>query len=155
MCVLLGWGCWLGAVLLSVWPPRDFWRGRATLALVFAPPGCLLRFYLAALLNGRRPAFPLGTFAANVFGCAVLAMAWDIAHVPVGGYVGCQVLQGIEDGFCGCLTTISTWVAELAALRRLHAYLYGAASVLVSFALMVVIMGGLRWTDGFSHLDCH
>ncbi len=50
--------------------------------------------------------------------------------------------SGIEDGFCGCLTTVSTWVAELAALRRRHAYIYGATSFLVALALMVAIMGG-------------
>lgn len=92
--VVLGWGCWLGAVLLSIWPPRDDWRGWATFALVLSPPGCVLRFYLALWLNGRLAAFSLGTFAANVGGTAVLGMAWDLAHAPVGGAIGCQVLQG-------------------------------------------------------------
>jgi len=153
--VFLGWGCWLGAVLLSIFPPHDNWRGRATFALVFAPLGCLLRFYLSLWLNGRFACFPLGTFTANVFGTAVLGMAWDLANVPVGGLVGCQVLQGVEDGFCGCLTTVSTWVAELSSLRRRNAYVYGTASVVAAFAVMVVVMGGLRWTDGFAALNCH
>lgn len=154
LAVVLGCGCWLGAVLLSIFPPDDDWRGRATFSLVFAPLGCLLRFYLAVHLNGRVASFPLGTFAANVFGTAVLGMAWDIANVPVGGVVGCQVLQGIEDGFCGCLTTVSTWVVELSSLRRRSSYIYGLASVAVSLALMIAIMGGLRWTDGFRALEC-
>lgn len=98
--------------------------------------------------------FPLGTFSVNVFGTAVLGMAWVLAHVPLGGTVGCQVLQGVEDGFCGCLTTVSTWVAELSALRRRHAYAYGAVSVGVSLAVLVIIMGGLRWTRGFGELLC-
>ena len=152
--VVLGWGCWLGAVLLSVFPPHDFWRGRIVFALVFAPLGCLLRFYLSIHLNGKVASFPIGTFAANIFGTAVLGMCYDIAHVPLGGVVGCQVLQGIEDGFCGCLTTISTWVAELSSLRRKHAYVYGTTSVVTALALMIAIMGGLRWTDGFSSLLC-
>ena len=152
--VVLGWGCWLGAVLLSIFPPHDDWRGRATFALVFAPLGCLLRFYLSLWLNAKKPSFPLGTFVANAGGTAVLAMAWDIAHVQSGGVVGCQVLQGVEDGFCGCLTTVSTWVAELNGLRRRHGYVYGAVSVLVAWALMVAIMGGLRWSDGWQPLMC-
>lgn len=151
--VLLGWGCWLGAVLMSIFPPHDSWRG-VTFALVFAPLGCLARFYLALYLNGKMATFPVGTFTANVLGTAVLGMAWDIAHIQSGGLVGCQVLQGVEDGFCGCLTTVSTWVAELNSLRRKNAYVYGATSVLVSFAVMVLIMGGLRWTDGWSALLC-
>lgn len=154
LAVLLGWGCWVGAILLTAMPPRDDWRGDATFALVFAPPGALARFYLSLWLNGRKPSFPLGTFAVNVLGTAVLGLAWDLQHVPLGGVLGCQVLQGVEDGFCGCLTTVSTWVSELAALRRKHAWVYGVASILVSFGVMVVIMGGLRWTKGFAGLQC-
>ncbi|KAI1773643.1 CrcB-like protein-domain-containing protein [Hypoxylon cercidicola] len=160
--VFLAWGSWIGAVLLSALPPDRFshpgaaetWRGRATFAVVFAPLGCLGRFYASLYLNGRSAAFPLGTFAVNMLGTAVLGMAWDLAHAPFGGVVGCQVLQGVEDGFCGCLTTVSTWVAELTALRRRHAYVYGGTSVAVGLGCLVVIMGSLRWTDGFSSLAC-
>ncbi|RYO86597.1 hypothetical protein DL764_008987 [Monosporascus ibericus] len=160
--VFLALGCWIGAILLSILPPDRFsnpgpaetWRGRATFALVFAPLGCLLRFYTSLRLNPRIASFPLGTFAVNIFGTAVFGMAWDLAHVPLGGVIGCQVLQGIEDGFCGALTTVSTWVAELAALGRGRAYIYGVASVVAAFAVMVVIMGGLKWNQGFEALAC-
>lgn len=152
--VVLGWGSWLGAVLLAIFPPHDIWRGQIVFSLVFAPLGCLMRFYLSLYLNGKVASFPVGTFVANVFGTAMLGMCWDIAHVPVGGVIGCQVLQGIEDGFCGCLTTISTWVAELSSLRRKHAYIYGTASVVSALVLMIAIMGGLRWSEGFSGPMC-
>ncbi|KAM3500787.1 hypothetical protein MY10362_006104 [Beauveria mimosiformis] len=157
LAVLLGWGCWLGAILLAIFPPRNYWRGTAVFAIVFAPLGCLARFYLSMLLNAKRPSFPLGTFAANVLGTAILGMAWDIAHSAAagGGVLGCQLLQGVEDGFCGCLTTVSTWVSELCSLRRRSAYVYGAVSVVLSTALMIAIMGGLRWTQGFAPLQCH
>ena len=168
LAVLLGFGCWLGSVFLSIWPPDRYslsilndsvnekWRGTATFALVFAPLGCLLRFYTSAHLNGRLPNFPLGTFVVNMLGTAVLGMAWDLEHVslPGGGVVGCQVLQGVADGFCGCLTTVSTWAVELAALRRRNAYVYGGASVGGGLALLVVIMGSLRWTKGFGEVKC-
>ncbi|KAJ3941555.1 uncharacterized protein N0V96_008267 [Colletotrichum fioriniae] len=152
--VLFGWGAWLGAVLLAIWPPRDAWRGRVIFSIVFAPLGCLARFYASLLLNARVPAFPMGTFAVNIAGVAVLGMCWDLAHAGLGGVVGCQVLQGVEDGFCGCLTTVSTWVAELTALRRRHAYVYGLGSVVAGFAVMVIIMGAEKWTDGFAPLMC-
>ncbi|KAI1348662.1 CrcB-like protein-domain-containing protein [Xylaria sp. FL0043] len=162
LAVVLGWGSWIGAVVLSIVPPdrysnpgsSEFWRGRATFALVFAPLGCLVRFYASARLNGRIATFPVGTFAVNIAGTAILGMAWDLAHVPEGGVIGCQVLQGIEDGFCGCLTTVSTWVVELAVLGRRKAYLYGATSVVTALLLLIAIMGGLRWTQGFSTLLC-
>ncbi|KAF4119712.1 CrcB-like protein [Geosmithia morbida] len=154
LAVFLGWGAWIGAVFLAVFPPHDVWRGRVVFSLVFAPPGCLARFYLSARLNARIPSFPLGTFCANILGTAILGMAWDIAHVPVGGVVGCQVLQGVEDGFCGCLTTVSTWGAELITLRRRHSYVYGSTSVAAALAVMIAIMGGLRWSHGFQGLLC-
>lgn len=176
LAVLLGWGCWLGAVFLAIWPPdrhgvsptEEAWRGRAVFAIVFAPLGCLLRYYVSLYLNARIPAFPLGTFAVNIFGTIVLGMCFDLQHAANIGalsplststststHASCQILQGIMDGFCGCTTTVSTWVAELNGLgRRRHAYLYGITSVAVALAFLVVIMGSLRWTVGFVHPAC-
>ncbi|KAK5172027.1 uncharacterized protein LTR77_003664 [Saxophila tyrrhenica] len=152
--LVLGCGSWIGAVMMAIWPPQQAWRGQAVFAIVFAPVGCLLRFYLALLLNPRANSFPLGTFAANVFGTCVLGMAWDLQHSRLVGVVGCQVLQGIGDGFCGALTTVSTWVLELKALKLWHSYVYAAASIGVSLAFMVVIMGSFRWTEGFQDPVC-
>jgi len=174
--VFLAFGCWIGAILLAIFPPDrpggtsvaepswldEKWRGEVLFALVFAPLGCLLRWYLSMKLNSRLPGFPLGTFAANIFGVIVLAMCFDLQHVtlnatamgPIGGMIGCQVLQGIQDGFCGCLTTVSTWILELTTLKRSHAYRYGGASVVTSLALMIVIMGSVRWTVGYVDAAC-
>jgi CrcB protein len=158
--VFIAWGCWIGAIILAIFPPDrndnppEIWRGRAVFALVFAPLGCLGRFYASIYLNSVLSSFPIGTFAANMFGTAIIGMSYDLQHVPLGGVVGCQVLQGIEDGFCGCLTTVSTWVAELTSLRRRHAYIYGSTSVVVGLCLLIVIMGSMRWTIVFSPLLC-
>ena len=158
--VVLAWGCWMGAIFLAIFPPDrhdappEIWRGRAVFALVFSPLGCLGRFYAAIYLNNKIASFPLGTFVVNIFGTAILGMSYDLQHVPLGGMVGCQVLQGIEDGFCGCLTTVSTWVSELSSLRRRNAYRYGASSVIIALCFLIVIMGSLQWTKGFAELQC-
>ena len=165
--VFLAGGCWLAAMFMAIWPPdrpggpvadatwtQETWRSQALFALVFAPVGCLLRFYASLHLNGRIKSFPLGTFAVNIFGTAMEAMFVDLQHVPIGGMVGCQVLQGMADGFCGCLTTVSTWVAELSGLRLRHAYVYGLMSVGVALSLFVIITGSLQWTIGFTHPLC-
>ncbi|GAB7354159.1 hypothetical protein MBLNU459_g4716t1 [Dothideomycetes sp. NU459] len=174
--VFVAFGCWLGAIFLCIWPPdrpdgpssrgrwtNEVWRGEVLFALVFAPVGCLLRFYASLKLNALVMSFPLGTFAVNIFGCAIEAMCYDIQHVPIlstssslagGGRVGCQVLQGVMDGFCGCLTTVSTWVSELQGLRRRHSYVYGLASVGIGLSVMVLIMGSVRWSIGWSETAC-
>lgn len=161
MFVFFGWGAWLGAVLMAIFPPHSAWRGQAIFACVFAPIGCLLRYYLSIWLNSTNPSFPLGTFTANVFGTAVLGMAYDLQHIPLsttglvgGGIIGCQVLQGIVDGFCGAFTTVSTWMSEIDSLKRRYAYVYGVVSVVASLCLLVVIMGSVRWTVGLHTIIC-
>ncbi|KAI4217943.1 MAG: hypothetical protein L6R40_008812, partial [Gallowayella cf. fulva] len=81
---------WLGAILMSIWPPdrnsADTWRGKALFALVFSPLGCLARFYASRRLNGRVASFPLGTLAVNILGTAVLGIApasvvWEVREV--------------------------------------------------------------------------
>jgi fluoride ion exporter CrcB/FEX len=171
--VFLGWGMWIGAIVMCVFPPdrpdgpqsldgtwsSETWRGRALFACAFAPVGCLLRFYTSIFFNAVSASFPLGTFAVNIFGTAIEGMAFDLQHVRIGALIGggrvsCQVLQGVQDGFCGSLTTISTWAAELNGLRRHHAYVYGLSSIICGLSLMVAIMGSVLWTTGWSQPMC-
>jgi fluoride ion exporter CrcB/FEX len=171
--VFLAWGIWLGAVIMTILPPdrpsgssgktswaEESWRGQALFACVFAPLGCLTRFYVSLYLNPVSAAFPLGTFAVNIFGTAVEGMAFDLQHVKLaglsvgGGRIGCQALQGVMDGFCGCLTTVSTWVFELNSLKRANAYVYGMSSVVGGMSLLIVIMGSVRWTTGWQEVAC-
>lgn len=161
--VFFGLGCWITAVLLTILIPDSHkaWRGQALFATVFAPLGCLLRYYVSLKLNPLIKDFPLGTFAVNIFGTAVLGMAYDLQHVPLassalpgGGIVSCQILQGIMDGFCGSLTTVSTWIAEIDVLRRARAYTYATASVLVGLGIMLVVMGSVKWGIGWKEIVC-
>ncbi|PSN66546.1 hypothetical protein BS50DRAFT_495702 [Corynespora cassiicola Philippines] len=174
LAMFVGWGAWLGAVLMAIWPPDrpggpegtaswdgETWRGVAIFGCVFAPVGCLLRFYASVHLNTLVPSFPIGTFAVNIFGTAVLGMAFDLQHVTVGdsgtvggGRVGCQVLQGLMDGFCGALTTVSTWVLEMDGLRRGQAWIYGSTSVAAGLGILVMVMGSVRWTVGWAAPAC-
>lgn len=158
--VFLGWSCWFGAACLAIWPPHEVWRGQVVFAIVFAPLGTISRYWFAIKLNRRIKSFPIGTFFANMLGTALLAMAYDLQHTHLqgnivgGSVVGCQVLAGITEGLCGCLTTVSTWVAELRSLQKRHAYFYGAASIAIGFSLMIVIIGALQWTLGLRSPIC-
>lgn len=153
------------AVDATLWAPQMY-RGPVLFGLVLSPVGCLARFYASLVLNPLLPAFPLGTFAVNLSGTALLGMAYDLQHAKIPGSIaaalgrgggsiwGCWALQGVMDGFCGCLTTVSTWALELSALRREHAYLYGTATVAAGIVLLVVEIGSLEWTMGFASPIC-
>ncbi|KAI1014087.1 hypothetical protein LB504_008849 [Fusarium proliferatum] len=143
---VLGWGCWIGAILLCIYPPSDDWRGSVLFSLAFAPLGVLTRFYLAVFLNGKLPTFPLGTFAANVLGTLILAVVWDLSQILSRPSLGYQLLEGVKNGYCAVVTTVSTLALELSSLQREHAYRYGTVSFLVSFGLVVVISGSFKWT---------
>ncbi|KAH8901893.1 hypothetical protein BR93DRAFT_858832, partial [Coniochaeta sp. PMI_546] len=174
--VILGVGLWAGAVIMAILPPdrpsgpvgsaessrQETWRGQALFSLIFAPLGCLLRFAASTRLNNRIVGFPLGTFCVNMFGTLLLTVVWDLQRLPnrgiaanIGGdLIACQVLQGIEDGFCGCLTTVSTWILELSSLRRRHAYRYGIASIVTSLVIVIIVMGCVTWTLGLRQPVC-
>ncbi|KAF2126383.1 hypothetical protein P153DRAFT_433545 [Dothidotthia symphoricarpi CBS 119687] len=148
---LLAWVLWLAAILMAIFPPEPAWRSQALFACVFAPLGCLARHYASQRFNPLLTSFPLGTFAVNMLGTAILAMAYDLQRVSLGGgagvaggsVVGCQVLQGVEDGFCGALTTVSTWMAEIHSLRRRHAYVYAALELAKSNGCVGLLIRGI------------
>ncbi|KAJ5640480.1 hypothetical protein N7528_000105 [Penicillium herquei] len=144
-----------GSQKVTLWS-TEMWRGPVVFALIFAPLGTLARFFASMKLNARIVSFPLGTFAANLGGTMVLGMAYSLQHASVSGasVVGCQVLQGIMDGFCGCATTVSTWVLELSSLRKKHAYFYASLSVVVALCALVLEIGSLKWTRGLVTPSC-
>lgn len=157
--VFVAFGSWLGAVILAIFPRHEFWRTQVLFSLIFAPLGCLLRFYISLYLNPKIPVFPLGTFLVNMLGTGLFALFYDLQHIPslvnTHSGIGCELLQGGMDGFCGALTTISTWVAEINASRRIsYAYVYGGASLAFGLALAVAINGSAQWTVGFQDPKC-
>ncbi|KAH8742542.1 CrcB-like protein-domain-containing protein [Diaporthe sp. PMI_573] len=153
----------MAIMLATTLREEAIWWGQMLLSLAFAPLGTLLRFKASMWLNSRIVGFPLGTFCVNMFGTLVLAVVWDLQRLPdhgittansSGDLISCQVLQAIEDGLCGCLTTVSTWVLELSTLRRTHSYQYGITSLATSLMIVVVVMGPLKWTVGLSQPVC-
>ena len=78
--------------------------------------GCVLRWLFALKLNGLFPSLPLGTLAVNLVGCLVigLALAW-FAKVPDLDPVWRTL---ITTGFCGGLTTFSSFSAEVITLLQ-------------------------------------
>ncbi|KAF8138394.1 CrcB-like protein-domain-containing protein [Boletus edulis] len=131
------------------------YRHQATAALLFSFPGTLTRYLLSINLNPRIKLFPLGTFIANMLGTALLGAFHVVQGVPSVSPDACSLLQGLGDGYCGCLTTVSTFAAEVDALAGWKASLYVTLSWVVGQLLLLVIMGSSFWAGHVSEqLSC-
>lgn len=125
--------------------PHNF-RHQATAALLFSFPGTLTRYLLSIKLNPRLKTMPLGTFMANSLGTALLGFFHVLQGLPSAVSPNtCALLQGLGDGYCGCLTTISTFAAEIGALTGWKAVSYTTISWITGQLLLLVIMGSSFW----------
>ncbi|KAG0709703.1 CrcB-like protein-domain-containing protein [Suillus ampliporus] len=125
--------------------PHNF-RHEATAALLFSYPGTLTRYILSINLNPRLKTIPLGTLMANSLGTALLGFFHVLQGFPSAVSPNtCSLLQGLGDGYCGCLTTISTFAAEIVALKGRKAWSYTIISWIIGQLLLLVIMGSSFW----------
>lgn len=94
--------------------------------------GALLRYAVGQALGPGRPgAFPWHTFAVNVAGSLILGVV--LALVPADDPRHLRPLLAV--GFCGGLTTFSTFGYETVALLQARAYGTAAAYAGGSFAV--------------------
>lgn len=109
-------------------------------ACFLAPTGALLRWKMSKY-NGsiqRYNWFPLGTFGVNVMGCVFSAAMIGLESHFYGSEIFWQTgtIRAVKVGFAGCLSTVSTFVAETSGFLKsknpLHAYLYVLFSILTS-----------------------
>lgn len=108
--------------------------------------GCLLRWGLALYLNRYFPAIPPGTLAANLIGCYIIGMAMAVFTAYPAFSPEWRLF--LTTGFCGGLTTFSTFSAEvvvllqsgrsLIALGAVGAHLLG--SLLATFAGIATVI---------------
>jgi len=104
--------------------------------------GALLRWWLGAKLNAYFPAVPPGTLLANLMGAYIIGVA--IAFFATHSALAPEWRLAIVTGFCGALTTFSTYSAELVALLQQGRILWAcgaAAAHLVGSVLMT--FGGI------------
>src|SRR6266702_4655097 len=110
---------------------------------VGASLGALLRWWLGTRLNSYFPAIPPGTLAANLVGGYVIGVA--IAFFAAFPAIAPERRLLIITGFCGGLTTFSTFSAEVVTLlqggRALSACGAIAAHLVGSVAMTLAGMG--------------
>jgi CrcB protein len=100
------------------------------LVVVGAATGAPLRYLVDRFIQARHDSlFPWGTLTVNLVGCFVLGALAGAAGLP--GWV----LTLCGTGFCGALTTYSTFGYETVRLVQERARLIALANVVVSLAL--------------------
>jgi len=83
---------------------------------VGASLGALLRWWLGLALNGLFPTIPPGTLVANVIGGYLVGLA--IAFFATYSALAPEWRLLVITGFCGGLTTFSTFSAEIVVLLQ-------------------------------------
>ncbi|CAN6542599.1 unnamed protein product [Malus baccata var. baccata] len=128
------------------------------LGCIVGPFGVWIRWFLARL-NGRGLGktgllkwVPFGTLIANVSAACVMA-ALSTMKKAVNTKTCNIVATGIQFGFLGCLSTVSTFIAEFNAMRESkypwRAYAYAMATICTSFGLGILIYCVPVWTRAY------
>lgn len=112
---------------------------------VGAAAGALVRWQLGAKLNSFFPAIPPGTLAANIVGGYIVGLA--IAYFAQASDIAPEWRLLIITGFCGGLTTFSTFSAEVVTLLQEGrlAMAMGAVSIHVVGSLLATLAGLGTW----------
>lgn len=112
---------------------------------VGAAAGALLRWQLGAKLNSFFPTIPPGTLAANIVGGYIVGLA--IAYFAQASDIAPEWRLLIITGFCGGLTTFSTFSAEVVTLLQEGrlAMAMGAVSIHVFGSLLATLAGLGTW----------
>lgn len=125
------------------------WKSIVVISLG-AAIGALLRWWLGTKLNGYFPNIPPGTIAANLIGGYIIGAA--IAFFSSLAALAPEWRLLVVTGFCGGLTTFSTFSAELVALLRGGQLLWACAAVGIHLGGSVLMtaagIGTVEWLKG-------
>ena len=107
--------------------------------------GALLRWQLGARLNSIFPALPPGTLVANLVGGYIIGLA--IAFFAYAPDITPEWRLFIITGFCGGLTTFSTFSAEVITLLQEGrlSWAIGAIATHVTGSLLMTLAGLATW----------
>jgi len=120
-------GCSIFLIVMAV-----IFAKQNLLALLFAVVGAAIRWKFSEMFRKREQNFPIGTFAVNILSCTIFALSRTfIKDFNKHG--------AITAGFCGALSTMSSFAKEVYSLERADAYTYLGSSILMSQTIMVAV----------------
>ena len=116
------------------------WKSVAAIA-VGSALGALLRWQLGDKLNSLFPTIPPGTLAANLIGAYVVGLC--VAFFATYAAISPEWRLLLITGFCGGLTTFSTFSAEVTMLLQQGriGWAFGAIAVHVVGSLVMTFAG--------------
>lgn len=144
--VFVSMSVWLAmSVLVVVLSFTVIHRLDLLFSVIFASLGTYCRWHLAPL-NASLLNFKLGTFLVNVVGAWLLGGVVSVQEICPDGWVH-DLLVGLGNGFCGCVTTVSTFVVELSDMPLRSAYSYAIISIFAAQVGLILIRGPVQWTS--------
>ncbi|EDO19268.1 hypothetical protein Kpol_1036p10 [Vanderwaltozyma polyspora DSM 70294] len=141
----------------------NYSRGKWTLPTLFGIFGSFGRYYISKLLNPRLANFPIGTFTVNQFAVIFITVLELVqrgkkhsnGNIPIINTVNaCHVTAALSTGFCGGLSTVSTFINEGYKMKFIHLLRYFVSSISVSYAICVIILGSYSWSVGLTVPVC-
>ncbi|MGZ3864940.1 MAG: fluoride efflux transporter CrcB [Bacteroidia bacterium] len=102
--------------------------------------GCLVRWFFSVIVTRMQFfSFPWATLTANVISCAVFGLAIYFLGEKGAFSQGSFVRPLVLTGFCGGLSTFSTFSYETFDLLRRGDFTIAGANVLVNLILCMVV----------------
>ncbi len=109
--------------------------------------GCLLRWFLGLWFSGSGSVIPLGTLTANLVGGYIIGVA--VAYFALNNTLAPEWRLLIITGFCGGLTTFSSFSAEVVLMLRQDRMLWACGTVALHlFGSLLMTFAGFATVAG-------
>jgi fluoride exporter len=122
------------------------WKAAAAVS-VGGVIGCLLRWLLGLWFNTQPSVVPLGTLAANLIGGYIVGVA--VAFFAVNNNLSPEWRLLVITGFCGGLTTFSSFSAEVVTMLRQDRIVWACATIALHlFGSLLMTFAGIATVTG-------